>query len=218
MTAFAPAWFEDDDPRELRRWAIAAAVVVAVHIAAIAAYVYGNRADEIGEDSAPIAVDFTPGDDTVDQTEVAPVPDEQQKQIEQQPPDTSQAVVATPEVQPQQQVEPPPTPAMPMRNMGRAPLVASSYQTAVVQHLGRHRPPYPSGAQERQEEGTIHLSFDIDRNGHVLERHIVKGSGYADLDRAALAMIDKAQPFPPFPSSMAQPDETFDFMLNFTAH
>ena len=48
------------------------------------------------------------------------------------------------------------------------------------------------------------LAFSIDRNGHVLSRHIVSGSGHADLDAEVLAMIERAQPLPAFPPSMTQ--------------
>ena len=39
MTARALTWFEDDDPRDFVRWAVAAAVVVLVYAALIMALV-----------------------------------------------------------------------------------------------------------------------------------------------------------------------------------
>ena len=38
MTAFALTWFEDEDPDDLTRWALAAAVVVGIHVALIFGY------------------------------------------------------------------------------------------------------------------------------------------------------------------------------------
>jgi len=35
MTAGALNWYDDEDPRDLKRWAAAALIVVAVHLAAI---------------------------------------------------------------------------------------------------------------------------------------------------------------------------------------
>ena len=70
MTALALSWFEDEDPRDLRRWAIAAVVVVAVHIAAIAAYLYIASPNDIGDDASPVTVELSPSDDTIDQPEI----------------------------------------------------------------------------------------------------------------------------------------------------
>jgi len=201
MTALALPWFEDEDPRDLRRWAIAAAVVVAIHVAAIAAYVYVAIPNDIGDDASPVTVELSPSDDTVDQPEVAPVPEQQQKQIEQPPPDTSQAVVAQPEVQPQQQVEQPPTPAMPARTKGGAARAAATWETSLVKHLEKFK-RYPGDAQSRGEEGVVLLSFTVDRTGHVMAHQIVHGSGHPDLDAEVMSMIDRAQPLPPFPAEM----------------
>jgi protein TonB len=200
MTALALGWFEDEDPRDLWRWIMAAAIVVAIHLAAIAAYVYIHAPDEIGDDVTPISVEMSPSDDTVDQPEVAPVPEEQQKLVEQPPPDTS-PVVAMPEQKPLEQEDKPPTPAMPARVKGGAPHVATSWETSLVKHLEQYK-RYPSDAQSRGEEGVVMLSFSVDRSGHVLARQVVKSSGFPDLDQEVIAMIERAQPLPPFPPDM----------------
>jgi type IV secretory pathway VirB10-like protein len=96
MTALRLPWFEDEDPRDLRRWAIAAAVVLGVHIGGVSLYSFLHQPEEIGDDTSPITIDLTPSDDTVDQPEVAPVPESQPKTVEQPPPpppDMSEAVV-----------------------------------------------------------------------------------------------------------------------------
>ena len=191
MTAFALSWIEDEDPRDLRRWAIAAVVVVAIHVAVIAAYVYIQSPNEIGDDASPVTVELSPSDDTVDQPEVAPVPDEQQKQIEQPPPDTPQAVVAAPEVQPQQQVQQPPTPAMPVRTKGGAARVAASWETSLVKHLEQFK-RYPSDAQSRGEEGVVLLSFTVDRTGDIAFALSRAGAEVVGLD-FSLPMLEVAR-------------------------
>lgn len=206
MTASSLTWFDDDEPRELRRWAIAALVVLGVHLAAIAAYVYIHKPDEIGDDTTPIAVDFAPTDDTIDQPEVAPVPEQPTKEVEKPPPpDTSQAVVAPPEEKPPEKIEEkkPPAPAMAARTKGGAPHVAPAWQTSLVRHLEQYK-RYPSDAQSRGEEGVVLLSFSVDRTGHVLERHVVHSSGYPALDDEVMSMIERAQPLPPFPATMTE--------------
>jgi protein TonB len=200
------SWFEDEDPRTLRRWAIAAAIVFAIHAAAVATYIYLHRPEEIGDFSSPFAVDLAPSDDTIDQPEIAPVPEEKPKEVEQPPPppEPSEAVVAPPEEPPQQPVqERPPQPAVPARAKGGAPRVEPSWQTALVRHLQQYK-RYPSDAQWRGDEGVVQLSFTVDRTGHVLARQIMRSSGHRELDNEVMSMIERAQPLPPFPSSMPQ--------------
>jgi periplasmic protein TonB len=204
MTALASPWFEDEDPRDLRRWAIAAAIVFAVHIGAVGGYVFFHQPDEIGDDNAPLAIDLAPSDDTIDQPEIAPVPEEQPKQVEEPPPpEPSQAVVAPPEEPKPQPIEQPkpPSPAVPARVKGGAPRIESSWQTALVRHLQQYK-RYPSEAQSRGEEGVVQLSFTVDRGGHVLNREIVHSSGHRELDNEVMSMIERAQPLPPFPATM----------------
>ena len=206
MTALELRWFEDEDPRELRRWAIAAAIVFAIHLGAVAGYVFFHRPDEIGDANAPLAIDLAPSDDTIDQPEIAPVPEEQPKQVEEPPPppEPSQAVVAPPDEPPPRPIEQPkPTPAVPARVKGGALRVEPSWQTALVRHLQQYK-RYPSDAQSRGEEGVVQLSFTVDRSGHVLNREIAHSSGHRELDNEVMSMIERAQPLPPFPASMPQ--------------
>jgi periplasmic protein TonB len=206
MTALALSGFEDEDPRDLRRWAIAAAIVFAVHVGAVGGYVLFHQPDEIGDDTSPVAIDLAPSDDTIDQPEIAPVPEEQPKQVEEPPPpEPSQAVVAPPEEPKPQPIEQPkpPSPAVPARVKGGAPRVESSWQTALVRHLQQYK-RYPSEAQSRGEEGVVQLSFTVDRTGHVLNREIVRSSGHRELDNEVMSMIERAQPLPPFPATMPQ--------------
>jgi protein TonB len=207
MTALALPWFEDEDPRDLRRWAMAALIVFGIHAAAVAGYLYFHQPEEIGDASSPLAFDLAPADDTIDQPEVAPVPEEQRKEVEQPPPlpEPSQAVIAPPEEQqpPPVEQQKPPAPAIPARVKGAAPRVEPSWQTALVRHLQQYK-RYPSDAQSRGEEGIVLLSFSIDRTGHVLARQIVRSSGHRELDDEVMSMVERAQPLPAFPPSMPQ--------------
>ena len=206
MTALALPWFEDEDPRDLRRWAIAAAIVFAIHVGAVAGYLFFHLPDEIGDANSPLAIDLAPSDDTIDQPEIAPVPEEQPKQIEEPPPpQPSEAVVAPQEEPPPRPIEQPkpPTPAVPARVKGGALRVEPSWQTALVRHLQQYK-RYPSDAQSRGEEGVVQLSFTVDRTGRVLSREIARSSGHRELDNEVMSMIERAQPLPPFPASMPQ--------------
>jgi protein TonB len=150
---------------------------------------------------------LAPSDDTIDQPEIAPVPEEQPKPIEEPPPppEPPQAVVAPPEEPPPKPIEQPrpPTPAVPARVKGGALRVEPSWQTALVRHLQQYK-RYPGDAQSRGEEGVVQVSFTVDRTGHVLSREIVHSSGHRELDNEVMSMIERAQPLPPFPASMPQ--------------
>lgn len=215
MTAFvAPEWFEDEDSGDFKRWTVAAAIVVSIHLAAIAGYLYLHQPDEIGDDNTPVAVELAPSDDTVDQPEIAPIPEEEQKPVEQPPPppEPPQAVVATPEEKPPEPIEEkkPPTPAVPARVKGGAPQVATTWETNLVKHLQQFK-RYPGDAQARGEEGVVLLSFSVDRTGHVLTHKIARSSGFPLLDAEVMSMIERAQPLPAFPASMTQ--ETLDLTV-----
>ncbi|MGB6938074.1 MAG: hypothetical protein WBE14_15580, partial [Xanthobacteraceae bacterium] len=86
MIARVATWFEDEEPGEIRRWAIAAAVVVAIHLVVLCPYAYFYHPEEIGDDATPISLDLSPSDDTVDQAEIAPTPEQPPPQVEQPPP------------------------------------------------------------------------------------------------------------------------------------
>jgi periplasmic protein TonB len=221
MSAPTLPWFEDEDPRDLRRWATAAAVVLGVHLGGVGLYACLHQPEEIGDTTSPITIELTPSDDTIDQPEVAAVPESQPKPAEQPPPappDTSQAVVEPqePPPQPVQEIRPPtparpapvqetrpPTPAVPARVKGGAPHIAPSWQTALVRRLEQYK-RYPSEARSRRVEGLVMLNFSVNRNGHVLAREIVRSSGHPELDKEVILMVERAQPLPPFPPSMPE--------------
>jgi protein TonB len=215
MTAQTLPWFEDDDPRELRRWAIAAAIVLGVHLGGVGLYAYLHQPEELGDETSPITIDLTPSDDAVDQPEIAPVPESQPKTVDQPPPpppDTSEAVMEPQEPPPPQPVQEtrPPSPAVPARVKGGAPRIAPSWQTELVRRLEQYK-RYPSDAQSRGVEGIVMLNFSVDRNGRVLAHEIVRSSGHPELDKEVVSMIERAQPLPPFPPSM--PEEKLDLTV-----
>ena len=77
----------------------------------------------------------------------------------------------------------------------------SSWKSRVITLL-EHNKRYPAEAAARREQGVAQLSFSIDRTGRMVARQIVRSSGSAALDREALALAHRAQPFPPPPSAL----------------
>jgi protein TonB len=222
MSAFTPALFEDQDSRSLLRWATAAAIVLGVHAGAIAYFLVRHDPEDIGADAEVVTVELAPIDSSPEAVarDVAPAPEtmieskpvpEPQKQkppeelkIE-QPPDQSPSTIPEPAPKTTEPVEETRPAALRTAEQvkGGAPRIESSWQSSLVRQLQRYK-RYPPGAQSRNEQGIVLLSFSLDRSGHVLAHRIVKTSGYADLDDEVMAMIVRAEPLPPFPDSMPQ--------------
>ena len=55
---------------------------------------------------------------------------------------------------------------------------------------------YPRIARKMGWEGKVIVSFMVDRDGKVQDVHIIESSGFAALDKNAMATIKKAAPFP----------------------
>ena len=83
-----------------------------------------------------------------------------------------------------------------------------TWQKELIAHLDKHK-RYP--AERSQKSAEIVVSFALDRMGHVLSTSIVKGSGDAAFDQAALAMVRRSDPVPQPPPLVA--DEGLNFTL-----
>jgi periplasmic protein TonB len=210
VNARALPWFEYDEPRDLLRWAFAAAVVVCIHAAFVAAYLnfWHSPNAEIGDETPIISLELTaPQIDQVEQPQVdKPVPQKQTspdaiQQVEKQPP------------KPVQQTNP--AQRTTVREVASAPHVDPSWQSLLLKHLQEFK-SYPLAARRRNEQGVVLLAFTIDRNGHVVSRHIERSSGYADLDAEALAWVERAQPMPAFPPSMTEAQIDLVQLLRFS--
>ena len=74
---------------------------------------------------------------------------------------------------------------------------------------------YPSSAEGRRETGTVMLRFQVNRDGSVTSRSIVRSSGVPALDQEVLAMLKRAQPMPAFFPGMTQPQMTLTVPVEF---
>ena len=75
----------------------------------------------------------------------------------------------------------------------------AKWQSKLMAHLER-RKRYPAGSRGRREQGVAQVRFSIDDSGKVLSARIAKSSGFAELDEAALALVQRSSPVPPPPA------------------
>jgi periplasmic protein TonB len=83
----------------------------------------------------------------------------------------------------------------------------ADWQRELWAHLARHQ-RYPAG---RVKNAEIVVRLVLDRMGHVLSTSILKGSGDAAFDEAAISMIKRSDPVPQPPPAVA--DEGLNFTL-----
>jgi protein TonB len=91
----------------------------------------------------------------------------------------------------------------------------ASYSQLVAAHLQRFK-QYPSSAKAAGEQGTSRLSFTLGRSGQVLGSRLAGSSGHPSLDGETLAMVRRAQPFPPMPPELKQASMSFSIPVQFS--
>ena len=132
--------------------------------------------------------------------------------IEASAPTSETPPVASVEV-PAARPRPPPQPSAP-RQQGQAVGASSpsaggnvglrrSYAGVLAAHLNRHK-SYPLSARRQGREGTARLRLVVDRTGSVLDARIAQSAAFPEFDEAAMAMLARAQPLPPFPNGMSE--------------
>jgi protein TonB len=91
----------------------------------------------------------------------------------------------------QQQVAPVDSAAPPA-----APSIVPGWNVQLANWLAAHK-RYPPAARSRGEEGEVLIHFTVESDGHVIDVAVAQSSGHADLDAAALAMLQGATVPPP---------------------
>jgi periplasmic protein TonB len=117
-----------------------------------------------------------------------------------QEPRTPAPTTSAPQALPEQTAALPAAPAQGQitRNTSNA---VPTWKTQVVALLERNK-RYPESAQSRRQQGVAQVFFSLDRQGRVIDSRVVRSSGASALDEEALALLRRAQPFPPPPSEL----------------
>jgi periplasmic protein TonB len=88
----------------------------------------------------------------------------------------------------------------------------ATWHMELVAHLDKHK-RYPTDRSLKAAELLVEL--ELDRMGHVVKAHILKGSGDPSFDQAALAMMQRADPVPAPPPLVADEGLTFTLPVVF---
>jgi periplasmic protein TonB len=193
------------DRRDLIRWLACGAVVMFAHAGVAAALIDWREPIEEGEvGNDAIVVEFQP-----EQIPTEPVPEVQKVEEKPEPPpeQPSEAMLPPqpkPDEQPVPKEETPPAPVV----VARAVATVATWRSQLMTIL-EHNKRYPAAARARDEQGLTQFAFSIDGDGHLLSHRIVKSSGSAALDAETLALLERAQPYPPPPPELAGHEQIF---------
>ncbi len=120
-------------------------------------------------------------------------------------------------MQEEPRVEPPPETATPepVPDVAAipAPLDAAAtirYEQLLVAWLEKHK-LYPPRAKRLRIQGQAMLRIRIDQSGHTQLVALEQRTGNRLLDKAALEMAQRANPFPPFPDG--DPRQELEFIV-----
>lgn len=96
----------------------------------------------------------------------------------------------------------PAAPTPPPRPVASAPSERpADWQSRVLGRLNAVK-SYPSSARARRQQGVVLIRFTLDRSGAVLAVALAQSSGFALLDREALALPKRASPLPEPPEDV----------------
>ncbi|WP_414834069.1 TonB family protein [Afifella sp. YEN Y35] len=88
----------------------------------------------------------------------------------------------------------------------------ATYNSRIYAHLARYK-RYPSGGRG---DGTVTVRFTISASGAAGGVRLTGSSGDAALDRAAVAMVNRASPFPRIPPEFGRSSMTFTVPVSYT--
>jgi protein TonB len=239
MNAFA---LHLPERRGLSRWTLAGVTIVMTHAAIVAAVAlwYARRPVEptilpaIAVTLAPVESSSPEVQDqdiavgpTMQQAEATPpeptkVEEKPVERVEQPPSPPQQAEVTLPQAEPKEVEKPKPVPQPPAPETRAPPkndrlgqfseAGSNAYNALVFGHLQRFK-RYPAAA--RGKSGTVVVRFALNRAGDVIESAVTKSSGNDVLDREAVAILQRASPFPAFPAAKSGTQDTYIAPVSF---
>jgi protein TonB len=154
------------------------------------------------------AADLPPG--PIQEEETLPTPPKEETK---QPEPEAEVAIPIPEPpKPEPPTEEKHATAPPQANAPR--VLVMRWQNSLRARIQRFR-EYPDKALSRGDEGSPTVEFTIDRDGRLVNSHIVDSSGSASLDDEALAVLVRAQPMPRPPDGLPDAELTITLPIYF---
>jgi protein TonB len=233
MTAFT---LHLPEPNGVSRWVLAGAAIIAAHVAIVLSVALWHERAPLEPHFIPaIRVSLAPVESTSPETQdqdlpvgpnmqqaeavpqEPPKPEDKPVETKVEPPATPQAEVTLPRAEEQKEIEKPKQEATPPAPETRAmpkgerigqfsEAASNAYLARVAGHLKRFI-RYPMEA--RGASGTVLVRFELNREGEVVGSEVKKSSGNSILDRAALAILQRASPFPSFPTAKPEAQDSY---------
>lgn len=102
----------------------------------------------------------------------------------------------------------------PIAGTGNRAEIRQGYRKTLEAHLARHQ-QYPAMARMRRQQGTITVAFTIDHQGRLLSSKLLGRTPFPLLNREALALIERAAPFPNVPTTLEGDDLHWELPVHF---
>ena len=152
--------------------------------------------------------------------EPAKIVPEPAKPVQETPQPVRKEAKKPPEAPPAPRTAAPPraerqAPAASAISAGASAAAVASYNQLVAAHLQRFK-QHPASATAAGQQGTARVSFTLGRGGQLLSSRLAGSSGHAVLDAEALAMLNRAQPFPAFPPDIKDASLRFNVPRTFS--
>lgn len=90
-----------------------------------------------------------------------------------------------------------------------------NYFSELTGWLNEHK-VYPVHLKKQKIQGVVVVRFTIDANGNLLKSSVKESSGNAELDQAALEVLEKANPLPPFPKELQRDTLTLSLPVDYS--
>ncbi|MET3995895.1 energy transducer TonB family protein [Bradyrhizobium sp. 482_C4_N1_1] len=88
----------------------------------------------------------------------------------------------------------------------------AAWRKTVTQHVWRHRAFPPEAIGQRGDTG---VTFVVDRSGKLISNVLVESTGFAPLDAATLAMVERSVPFPKPPAEAKDDLQRVTVLMSF---
>ena len=92
---------------------------------------------------------------------------------------------------------------------------SSDYFLELMAWLNRYK-EYPIDLKKKKKQGVVTVQFSINKQGEILDSGIIKSSGLADLDAAAIRMLKQANPLPGIPDSLQRDQLTLAIPIEYS--